>query len=309
MTSLGNLCVNQPNVVSRFHAFKMVRMTKNDLKAVAPPVHIAPRARAMQIRHVEVYGTKLRVAIWPGNAAQTPLLLFNGIGASLELLAPFADSLGDIETIAFDVPGTGESSLSPIPYRLWMLSILASSLLTQLGYQRVDVLGVSWGGAIAQQFALQNPRRCRRLVLAATCQGFLMLPGKLAVIAKFFTPRRFNDPVFRRAIAGEIYGGQARRKPSLIRDMRPTSKLGYLMQQMAIVGWTSLPWLGLLRQPTLILAGDDDPIVPLANARLMAKLIRKSRLQVFEDGHLFLISNAIKAGRVVREFLKLEMAA
>jgi poly(3-hydroxyoctanoate) depolymerase len=283
-------------------------MKKNDPQAVTP-ASISPHSRPMQIKHIEAYGTKLRVAIWPGNAAQTPLLLFNGIGASLELLTPFADSLGDIETIAFDVPGTGESSLPPIPYRLWMLSMLASHVLTQLGYKRVDVLGVSWGGAIAQQFALQNPRRCRRLILAATCQGFLMVPGKLSVIAKFFTPRRFNDPVFRRAIAGEIYGGQARHTPSLIRGLRPTSKLGYLMQQMAIVGWTSLPWLGLLRQPTLIMAGDDDPIVPLANARLMAKLIRKSRVQVFHDGHLFLISNAANAGRVVRDFLKLEVAA
>jgi poly(3-hydroxyoctanoate) depolymerase len=268
-----------------------------------------PASRPMQLRQVDVCGTRVRVAIWPGNRRRTPLLLFNGIGSSLELLAPFADAMGDVETVAFDVPGTGQSSLPPIPYRLWMLSLLASNLLTELGYERVDALGVSWGGAVAQQFALQNPKRCRRLVLAATCQGFLMVPGKLSVIAKFFTPRRFNDPVFRRAVAGEIYGGEARRKPSLIRDMRPTNKLGYLLQQLAIVGWTSLPWLPLLRQPTLILAGDDDPIVPLINARAMARLIRKSRLHVFADGHLFLISSAVAAGRIVRDFLNREVVA
>jgi poly(3-hydroxyalkanoate) depolymerase len=263
----------------------------------------------MQIRQVDTCGTTLRVAIWPGKSKRTPLLLFNGIGASLELLAPFADALGDIETIAFDVPGTGESSLPPIPYRMWMLSMLASRVLTILGYDRIDALGVSWGGAIAQQFALQNPRRCRRLVLAATSQGFLMLPGKLSVLAKFFTPRRFNDPVFRRAVAGEIYGGKARRHPALIREFRKTSRLGYLMQQFAIIGWTSVPWLPLLRQPTLIMAGDDDPVIPLANARLMTKLIRNSRLHVFNDGHLFLLSDAAEAGRVVRDFLNLKQAA
>jgi poly(3-hydroxyalkanoate) depolymerase len=260
-------------------------------------------ARPMQIRQIDVYGATLRVAIWPGRRGRTPLLMFNGIGASLELLAPFADALGDIETIAFDVPGTGESSLPPLPYRMWMLSLLASKLLDKLGYARVDVLGVSWGGAVAQQFALQNPRRCRRLVLAATSQGFLMVPPKWSVLAKFVTPRRFNDPVFRRAIAGEIYGGKARERPNMIREFRRTSRRGYLMQQFALLGWTSAPWLPLLRQPTLVLAGNDDPVIPLVNARIMARLIRDSRLHVFDDGHLFLISDAAGAARVVRKFL------
>ena len=260
-------------------------------------------ARVMRIHQVETLGTTLRVAVWPGRPGGIPLLMFNGIGASLELLAPFADALGDIEAIAFDAPGTGESSLAPVPYRLWMLSVLASRLLTHLGYGRVDVLGVSWGGAMAQQFALQNPLRCRRLVLAATSQGFLMKLGKLSVLAKFFTPRRFNDPAYRQTLAGELYGGEARRNPGLMREFRRTGKLGYLMQQFALMGWTSVPWLPLLRQRTLILAGDDDPIIPLANARLMARLIPRSRLRVFHDGHLFLISNAAEAGRVVREFL------
>ena len=257
----------------------------------------------MEIRQVDVFGTTVRVAIWPGDPDKTPLLMFNGIGASLELLAPFADALGDIETIAFDVPGTGESAQAPIPYRLWMLSLLVSRLLTKLEYDRVDVLGVSWGGAAAQQFALQNPRRCRRLVLAATAQGFLMVPGKLSVLAKFFTSRRFNDANYRSEIAGQIYGGKARQGGTGIEEFRKTSKKGYLLQQLAIAGWTSVPWLPLLSQSTLILAGDDDPVIPLANAKLMATLIRRSRLHVFEDGHLFLISSAVEAGGIVREFL------
>ena len=269
---------------------------------VASPVRDIS-GRTMEIRQVDVYGSTVRVAIWPGDREKTPLLMFNGIGASLELLVPFADALGDIETIAFDVPGTGESSQPLMPYRLWMLSMLASRMLRKLGYDNVDVLGVSWGGAFAQQFALQNPKRCRRLVLAATAQGFLMMPGKLSVLAKFFTPRRFNDPEHLSAIAGEIYGGQARDGKVSIQEFRRTSKLGYLMQQMALLGWTSVPWLPLLPQPTLVMAGDDDPVIPLLNAKLMAGLIRNSRLYVFHDGHLFLISNAIEAGRVVRDFL------
>jgi len=263
--------------------------------------------RVMRLRRVQVLGYSLRVAIWPGREeAHTPLVLFNGIGARLELLEPFADEMGDIETIAIDVPGTGKSSMPLHPYRMWMLAILMGRVLSKLGYEQVDVLGVSWGGTLAQQFALQNPKRCRRLVLCATGQGMPMILDP-RILLKFITPRRFNDPVYRRKIAGEIYGGAARNMPGLIREigprMMPTSKLGYLMQQLAISGWTSLPWLPLLKQPVLIMAGNDDPVIPLINAQIMSKLIRNCRLHEVNDGHLFLVSDPAGSSRVVREFL------
>ncbi len=263
--------------------------------------------RSMRLRRVKVLGYSLRVAIWPGREeAHTPLVLFNGIGARLELLEPFADELGDLETIAIDVPGTGKSSMPLHPYRMWMLVILMQKVLTKLGYDQVDVLGVSWGGTLAQQFALQNPKRCRRLILAATGQGMPMILDP-RILLKFITPRRFNDPVYRRKIAGEIYGGAARHQPGLIREisprMMPTSKIGYLMQQLAISGWTSWPWLALLKQPVLIMAGNDDPVIPLINAQIMSKLIRNCRLHVVEDGHLFLVSDPAGSSRVIREFL------
>lgn len=260
--------------------------------------------REMSSRQLRVFGKSIRVAVWPcSGKARTPLLLLNGIGASLEMLMPFADALADREIIAFDVPGSGKSEATILPYRLWMLSMLASGILDQLGYGRVDVLGVSWGGALAQQFALQNPRRCRKLVLAATSQGMLMVPPRLSVLSKFMTPRRFNDAGYRKQIAGEIYGGKARTEQLLVEEFRTTSRRGYLYQQLALLGWTSMPWLPLLAQPTLVLAGDDDPVVPLANARVLSMLIRDSRLRVLSDGHLFLISSADEAARAVREFL------
>lgn len=260
--------------------------------------------REMSSRQLRVFGKSIRVAVWPcPGKARTPLLLLNGIGASLEMLMPFADALADREIIAFDVPGSGKSEATILPYRLWMLSMLASGVLDQLGYGRVDVLGVSWGGALAQQFALQNPRRCRKLVLAATSQGMLMVPPRLSVLSKFMTPRRFNDAGYRKQIAGEIYGGKARTEQLLVEEFRTTSRRGYLYQQLALLGWTSMPWLPLLAQPTLVLAGDDDPVVPLANARVLSMLIRDSRLRVLNDGHLFLISSADEAAKAVREFL------
>ena len=261
--------------------------------------------REMALSQVRVFGKRIRVAVWPGNASRTPLMLLNGIGASLELLVPFADALRDIEVIAFDAPGTGESENTLLPYRPWMLSMLASGVLDKLGYGQVDVLGVSWGGALAQQFALQNPRRCRRLILAATSQGVLMAPPRLSVLTKFMTARRFNDANYRKEIAGEIYGGKARSRNPPVEEFRKTSGRGYLYQQLALIGWTSVPWLPFLRQKTLVLAGDDDPVIPLVNARIMATLIRDCQLHVFHDGHLFLISCAEESATVVRAFLEI----
>lgn len=257
--------------------------------------------RAIRVREENLWGMTLRVGVWHGNPDRTPLFLFNGIGAALELLAPFAAEVGDLEVVAFDVPGTGGSSRPPLPYRLWTLAVLAGRLLDRLGYGRVDVLGVSWGGALAQQFALQNPARCRRLVLAATAPGILMVPPKLSVLTKLITPRRYNDAEYREQVASEIYGGRA--DAAVVAEFRRTSRIGYLLQQTALAGWTSLPWLPLLPQPTLVLAGEGDRIIPLANARLLTGAIRRSQLRTFPDGHLFLISSAAAAGAAVRGFL------
>src|SRR5947207_6583597 len=97
---------------------------------------------------------ELRVGIRRGARDTPPLLIFNGAGANIELLMPFIDRLEQVEVIVFDIPGTGGSPAPLLPYRLRQMAWLADSLLTRLGYQQqVDVMGISWGGALAQQFA------------------------------------------------------------------------------------------------------------------------------------------------------------
>lgn len=278
--------------------------TKKNIGKDAAQLVKKTNTREMLLNQVTVHGKSIRVAVWPGVKKDPPLLLLNGIGASLELLVPFADAMGDREIVAFDVPGAGESEATVLPYRLWMLSLVAGGVLDKLGYGQVDVLGVSWGGAFAQQFALMNPRRCRKLILAATSQGVLMVPPKLSVLAKFITPRRFNDANYRKEIAGEIYGGKARDSKGAIEAFRMTSKRGYLYQQLALLGWTSLPWLPLLQQQTLVMAGDDDPVIPIANAKILKTCIRGAQLHILKDGHLFLISSAEESARVVSNFLE-----
>jgi len=178
-----------------------------------------------EARTINVTGQRLRVAIRPGDGTRTPLLLMNGIGVNLEVLQQFVDALDPaIEVIRFDVPGTGDSPAPLIPYRFSGLARLVTQMLDQLGYQQIDVLGVSWGGALAQQFAFQYLIRCRRLILVSTGTGGFMVPGNPAALAKIATPRRYLDPAYMAQIAGEIYGGKMRMRPELYASkmiMRP----------------------------------------------------------------------------------------
>jgi len=255
----------------------------------------------------DIGGQVLRVGVRRGAKAGPPLLLFNGIGANLELAAPFLDALDGHEVILFDVPGVGGSPAPTLPYRPSTMARLSARLLDQLGYEQVDVLGVSWGGALAQQFAFQQGQRCRRLILAATSPGHLMVPGQLAVLLKLATPRRYRDPDYLTRIAGDIYGGRLRRAPELVlshlRHVRWSSDYGYYLQLIAGFGWSSLPWLPFLRQPTLVMAGTDDPIVPVANGMILARLIPDARLVTIEDGHLFLVTSAGTSAAIISEFL------
>jgi poly(3-hydroxyalkanoate) depolymerase len=269
----------------------------------------------VSVRTVAVGAQHLRVALRPGDRTRTPLVLANGIGASLELLQPFVDALDpSIEVLRFDVPGVGGSPLPRFPYRLPALARLVARLLDHLGYPTVDMLGVSWGGGLAQQFALSHRDRCRRLALAATGTGMLMVPARPQVLARMATPRRYLDPDYAERIAPGLYGGTMRSDPSSARELlhgrtRMGPPRGYLYQLAAGAGWTSLPLLPWIRQPTLLLAGDDDPIVPLVNARIMRRLLPRAELHVYHGGHLGLITEAGELAPVVDRFLRSDSGA
>jgi poly(3-hydroxyalkanoate) depolymerase len=261
----------------------------------------------IDVRTIVVGRQPLCVATTRGPEGRPPLLLFNGIGANWQLAKPFIRALTKTAAIIFDVPGIGGSPLPPHPYRPSTLARLASDLVAQLGHRRVDVAGASWGGGVAQQFARQHGDTCRRLVLAATSPGAIMVPGKLSVVWKLATPRRYIDPHYMRNIAAEIYGGAFRGDPELIamhaQAMFGATKLGYLYQLLAMTGWTSLPWLSLLRQPTLVLMGRDDPLVPPVNGRILARLIPNARLQMIDDGHLFMVTRPAEVAATIEAFL------
>lgn len=256
---------------------------------------------------VEVEGIRLRFSI---EGRGRPLLLLNGIGAPLELLEPLRRTIRDAETIAIDMPGTGRSGAMRLPHRLGTFARIARRALDVLGYGEVDVLGVSWGGVLAQEFARRYRARVRRLVLAATTHGCLSVPGHPRALWALMTPRRYTSPAYFAEVAPVLYGGAARTNPELLREhghlrfIRPPSLHGYLYQLFAVSTWTGLPWLHQIDRPALVLAADDDPIVPLVNARILARGLPNARLHVVPDGgHLFLITHAAEVAPVIRRFL------
>jgi poly(3-hydroxyalkanoate) depolymerase len=264
------------------------------------------------VEFVEVDGIRLRVAIQKGGAkGGLPLLLFNGIGANLELCFPFMEAMTGRDIVIFDVPGVGRSEMSWRPRRFSGLARLAYRLLDGLGYDKVDAIGVSWGGALAQQFARQYPQRCRRLVLAATSPGAIMVPGRPSALSKMITPRRYLSPAYMKSAGADIYGGEVRRDPSLMSSH--TSRIiapqfmGYVYQLIAGMGWTSIHWLHRIRQPTLVMAGSDDPLVPPVNSRIISLLIPNNRLHIVAGGgHLFMLHSIDKVAPVITAFLDAE---
>jgi poly(3-hydroxyalkanoate) depolymerase len=260
-------------------------------------------------RVVNILGQDLRVRIRPGSGGGPPLVLCGGIGVGFEVLQPFVDAVDpSIEVVRFDAPGVGGSPAGWLPYRFPGHAYLAVKMLRYLGYSGADVLGLSWGGGLAQQMAFSFPRFVRRLVLVSTGTGSVMVPGRLRVLGRMATHRRFTDPAYAASVIGDLYGGSARTHPERVLrllgdDMRPASPVGYVHQLLAGAGWTSLPWLPFIRQPTLILAGDDDPIVPAINARIMGRLLPHATLQIYHGGHVAIVTDTRLLAPAVTTFL------
>ena len=165
------------------------------------------------------------------------------------------------------------------------------------------------------EFVRRYPDRVERLILGVTSPGHIMFPGKLSAVLRMSNPRRYVDPDYMKRIAGSLYGGKLRTNKLSAEEyaqlMSPPSRRGYYYQVLAGVGWSSLPWLSRIRQPTLVIQGEDDPIVPVANGTLLAGLIPNASLLVVDCGHLCMLTRARRVGAVVTRFLAegLEAAA
>lgn len=264
---------------------------------------------------VKVGRVRLRVSVCPGDPArvtpsQPPLLMIMGLGGHVAMWEPLRRELHrfGVTTIAFDLPGMGDSTSYCLPRRARGVARTVEELLATLDIEQVDVIGVSLGGGLAQQLARQAPHLVRRLVLAGTSTGSISVPPRPRALRVLASPRRYYDRSFYRRVAQSTFGGRAGetvQHPDMqLRFRRPPSLVGYVHQLYATAGWTSLPWLHTLRQPTLVLTGDDDPVIPVTNGRILARLIPDSRLVVLPGaGHLFVGEEAATVAPLIAEFL------
>jgi poly(3-hydroxyalkanoate) depolymerase len=243
-----------------------------------------------------------------------PLLLIMGLGGNIEMWDPLERALTrrGVQTIAYDASGTGESPPRVIPQGMHGLARQAAHVLDALGQPDADVLGVSFGGAVAQELTLANPHRVRRLVLASTTCGLGAVPGNPVALALLATPLRYYSPGFLRLTANVLYGPGAADHEGLFRSQinarraRPPSVWGYFGQLVAGISWSSLPWLHRIRQPTLVLSGAADPIVPPINARVLAGRIPNAELEIVPGaGHLLLMEHAEPVAERIATFLGL----
>lgn len=271
---------------------------------------MTPRVAEPGEHVVQVLGNRLRISV---RGEGPPVLLVNGLGANISMWHALHEDLAEFQVISFDAPGTGRSSTPVRPYTMSNLADMVAALLDVLGHERVDVVGYSFGGVLAQQLARDHPERIRRLVLGATMCGWGVLPGDVLSLLSILSPVRYYSKRAYALTAPILAGGAAESDPAFIartagaRVEAPPSLDGYCLQLMAAWSWSSLPWLHLLEPPTLVVTGAEDRLIPPVNSELIVSRVPKARLLRIEGwGHYVLLDRASGAGAGIADFLRPE---
>lgn len=233
-----------------------------------------------------------------------PLLLINGIGANTEMWGQAEGILSrKSKTIAFDCPGTGRSETPLLPLPMPGLARVVVAALDELGHECVDVMGFSFGGALAQQLAYDAPERVRRLALVATGCGLGSTPGALSAMGAVSNPLRYYSREWYQLTNRLLGEPEADDAFSAGRFDNLPTPLGYTYQLWALASWSSRDWLHRVEAPTLVVAGGRDRLVPPDNAVQLARLLPKSRLQLLPGAaHLLMFYRGGSATRLLADY-------
>lgn len=258
---------------------------------------------------MEVRGIKLRVYTRHLDRPGVPLLICNGLGQAVEILFPLMDEMPDRPIIAFDAAGVGRSHLPESPLSIPEHAELVSQMLDSLGVPQVDVAGISWGGALAQQIAREHAGQVRKLILAITSTGGMATWwGSPIAMFEIQFPMRYLNKSYGNFVGPFMYGGEALARPDLFKEytkhaLRPSYE-GYKAQVQAMCSWTSLGWVHKLEQPTLVISGLYDALIPAFNQFTLASLIPGSKLATYPAGHLLMYSKRVEVSQEIIEFLR-----
>jgi pimeloyl-ACP methyl ester carboxylesterase len=247
---------------------------------------------------------------WDEQGLGEPVLLIMGLGYTAHMWHRTRPRLADLfRTIAFDNRGVGRSGSPAGPYPIALMASDAAAVLDAAEVQGAHLFGVSMGGMIAQEFALQYPTRVRSLILGCTAAG-----GPTAVRAEpeatqILKARGMTPQQAAEAVLPFIYDAEtpherieedlAIRHPWL---PRPES---YIAQLQGILAWEAYSRLPAIGVPTLVIHGENDRLVPAGNGKLIADRIPSAKLVLIPHAsHLFLTDRTQIAHEAILNFLK-----
>ncbi len=260
------------------------------------------------VQFLSLDGQPVRYFKRDGASDRPPLLVLNGLGQSVEVLLPLLEELGPRPLIAIDMPGVGRSEMREDIHAMPDYARFTLDVLDALGVDKCDLLGISWGGALAQQIAHRAPERIGKLALAITSAGGIgSWWGTPIALSEIMFPLRYSSKAYGNFIGPWMYGGEAILHPEIFREYArhaiAPSPDGYFTQVRAMCSWTSLPWLRTLHHPTQIIAGKYDGLIPIANQILLANMIPDARLKIYSAGHLLMFTKRQEVGELISSFL------
>jgi len=246
---------------------------------------------------------------WEEQGQGAPILLMMGLGWTSAMWYRTQPILAaQYRTVAFDNRGVGRSDAPPGPYPIRQMAGDAAAVLDAAGIERAHLFGVSMGGMIAQEFALQYPERVDALILSCTASGGPHAVQAEPEVLQALFRRGLSPDEFAELINPFIYDSSTPRErieeDMVLRKKWYPTEAGYLGQLQGIMAWEAYSRLPQIAAPTLVIHGETDRLIPPANASLMAKRIPGAKLAMIPNaGHLLSTDQPAAAHRVILDFL------
>jgi len=255
---------------------------------------------------VENQGAKI---YWDEKGSGEPLLLIEGLSYPSYMWHRARPILAQTyRTIALDNRGVGQSDVPAGVYSIELMASDAAAVLDAAGGQSAHVFGVSMGGMIAQEFALQYPKRVGSLILGCTAAGGPHAVQPEPHVLEILMRQGMTPEEAKEAIIPFIYDAGTPRE-RIDEDMAirmkwyPTAQ-GYLSQLQGILGWEAYSRIAQITAPTLVIHGETDTLIPPANGRLIAERIPGAKLMMIpRASHIFETDQPGVANRAILEHL------